>query len=70
MEQYEIHIAFDEDEHGVIAYCDELNAVASGCTKEEARWNLLTAIQSMSDDYSNEVKTRLRGRVLTAVEVA
>lgn len=69
MEQYEIHIAFGEDEHGVIAYCDELNAVASGCTKEEAKRNLRIAIQSMSDEYNNEVKARLRERVLTAVEV-
>jgi len=47
MEQYEIHVDFEADEEGVVAYCDELNAVASGPTKEEAQRNLLLAIQNM-----------------------
>jgi len=52
MEQYEIYVSFEADEEGVVAYCDELNAVASGHTQGEAQQNLLLAIQNMLDDYN------------------
>jgi len=70
MEPYEIHVAFEADEEGVVAYCDELNAVASGYTKEEAQQNLLLAIHNLLEDYSDAVKRRLRGRELTVLEAA
>jgi len=69
MAQYRINVGFEKEKDGVVAYCDELNAVASGKTKEEAKRNLLIAIKSMMDDYGDEVKARLKGQALTVVEV-
>ena len=69
MAQYSIHVGFEKDKDGFVAYCDELNAVASGKTKEEAKRNLLIAIRSMMDDYGDEVRDRLKGQSLTVVEV-
>jgi len=63
MRPSKIHVSFEKDKHGVVAYCDELNAVASGKTKAEAKRNLLIAVKALLDEYGDEVKSRLKGRM-------
>lgn len=66
----DIHIGFDESGDDVVAFCDELNAVASGSTREEAAQNLRLAIEEMMKDYGPDFRERLRGRIQSMVEVA
>jgi len=68
--KYPLYVSFEETEDEIIAYCDEVNAVASGKTREEAKKNLLTAIELMLDEYGDKVKGQLKKKVLTILEVA
>lgn len=68
--KYPLYVTFEETEKEVVAYCDEVNAVASGKTEDEAKKNLLEAIKVMLDEYGNEVKGQLKEKILTILEVA
>jgi predicted RNase H-like HicB family nuclease len=46
----------------VIVSCDELNAVASGATEEEALRNLEQAFGALMETYDEEMKQRLAKR--------
>jgi predicted RNase H-like HicB family nuclease len=46
----------------VIVSCDELNAVASGATEEEALRNLEQALEALMETYDEEMKQRLAER--------
>lgn len=52
-----------------LAYCDELRAVASGATEEEAVANLKTALVDLLEEYGSEVRARLARRKMVAVEI-
>lgn len=68
--RYPLYVTFEETDDEVIAYCDEINAVASGSTKEEAENNLREAIKTMLAEYGDEVGAGLKEKVLTFLEVA
>jgi len=68
--KYPLYVSFEVLPEEVIAYCDEVNAVASGKTKEEAENNLREAIKSLLEAYGDEVKAELKKRVLTYLDVA
>lgn len=68
--KYPLYVSYEETENEVIAYCDEVNAIASGQSKEAARANLLEAIQIMLHEYGDNVKGQLKEKVLTILEVA
>lgn len=68
--KYPLYVSYEETEDEVIAYCDEVNAVASGKTKDEAKANLLEAIETLLNEYGDNVKGQLKERVLTILEVA
>lgn len=69
MQVYEVLVVLERMPDGVIASCDELNAVASGATEEEALHNLEQAINALMEAYGKEVRQRLAGRVLKVVEI-
>ncbi len=66
---YELLVTLEHTDKGVIATCEELNAVASGATEEEALENLMQAIEALIETYGDEVKERLKERSLKVVEV-
>ncbi len=68
--KYPLYVSYEETENEVIAYCDAVNAVASGNTREGARASLLEAIAVMLDEYGDNVKGQLKEKVLTILEVA
>lgn len=68
--KYPLYVSYEETEDEIIAYCDEVNAVASGGTREEARANLLTAIELLLEEYGDNVKGQLKEKVLTILDVA
>lgn len=68
--KYPLYVSYEETEDEIVAYCDEVNAVASGATREEAKENLLTAIELMLDEYGDNVKGQLKEKVLTVLDVA
>jgi len=66
---YELLVTLEHTDKGVIATCEELNAVASGAIEEEALQNLMQAIEALIETYGDEVKERLKERSLKVVEV-
>ncbi|MCS3919850.1 type II toxin-antitoxin system HicB family antitoxin [Fervidibacter sacchari] len=66
---YELLVTLEHTDKGVIATCEELNAVASGATEEEALENLMQAVEALIETYGDEVKERLKERSLKVVEV-
>lgn len=68
--KYPLYVSYEETKNEVIAYCDEVNAVASGKTRKEAKANLLKSIEIMLDEYGENVKGQLKEKVLTILEVA
>lgn len=46
-----LRIEKDSDAGEYVAFCDELRAVASGATEEEALANLLLAVAALFDRY-------------------
>lgn len=61
--KYTLYVSYEEDENEVIAYCDEVNAVASDKTKEEAKENPLKSIEALLDEYGENVKDQLKETV-------
>lgn len=68
--KYPLYVTFEKTEKEVVAYCDEVNAVASGATKAEAETNLRKAIEALIKEYDHEIKAQLKKKVLTFLEVA
>ncbi len=68
--KYPLYASYEETEDEVIAYCDEVNAVASGKSRKEAKKNLLQSIEVMLDEYGENVKSQLKEKVITILEVA
>ncbi len=66
---YELLVTLEHTDKGVIATCEELNAVASGATEEEALKNLMQAVEALIETYGDEVKERLKERSLKVLEV-
>ena len=66
---YELLVTLEHTDKGVIATCEELSAVASGATEEEALKNLMQAVEALIETYGDEVKERLKERSLKVVEV-
>lgn len=66
---YELHVTVECTEQGVIVTSDELNAVASSATEEEALRNLEQAIEALMQGYGEEVRKKLKERVLKVTEV-
>lgn len=67
---HELLVTLEHTDKGVIAVCDELSAVASGATEEEAVENLMQAIEALIETYGDEIKKRLEERSLKVVEVS
>ena len=65
-----VHVVFEPCDDEVMAYCDELNAVASGATKSEALANLQKAIAALVEEYGDEVTIRSRDRSEGVLELA
>lgn len=53
--------------HEYVASCDELRAVASGASEEEALANLKTAIAALLDQYGSEFESLVKRRVVLEV---
>ena len=68
MQTHEVPVILEHTPEGVIASCDELNAVASGATEEEALRNLEVAINALMETYGDEIGQRLAERVLRCDE--
>ncbi len=49
---YKLPITLERPDEGFIATCDELNAIASGATEEEALKSLQQAIEALMETYS------------------
>jgi predicted RNase H-like HicB family nuclease len=47
MHRFEVPVIIEHAPEGVIVSCDELNAVASGATEEEALSNLEQALEAL-----------------------
>jgi predicted RNase H-like HicB family nuclease len=47
MHRFEVPVVLEHASEGVLASCDELNAVASGATEEEALSNLEQALEAL-----------------------
>jgi predicted RNase H-like HicB family nuclease len=47
MHRFEVPVVLEHASEGVIVSCDELNAVASGATEEEALSNLEQALEAL-----------------------
>ena len=52
-------VVLEHAPEGVIVSCDELNAVASGATEEEALSNLEQALEALMETYDEEMRQRL-----------
>jgi len=59
MHRFEVPIVLEHAPEGVIVSCDELNAVASGATDEEALRNLEQALEALMETYDEEMRQRL-----------
>ena len=62
MHRFEVPVIIEHAPEGVIVSCDELNAVASGATDEEALRNLEQAFEALMETYDEEMKQRLAER--------
>jgi predicted RNase H-like HicB family nuclease len=62
MHRFEVPVIIEHALKGVIVSCDELNAVASGATEEEALRNLEQALEALMETYDEEMKQRLAER--------
>jgi predicted RNase H-like HicB family nuclease len=62
MHRFEVPVIIEHASEGVIVSCDELNAVASGATEEEALRNLEQALEALMETYDEEMKQRLAER--------
>jgi predicted RNase H-like HicB family nuclease len=51
MHRFEVPVIIEHAPEGVIVSCDELNAVASGATEEEALRNLEQALEALMETY-------------------
>ncbi|MFN4180104.1 MAG: hypothetical protein ACK4I8_07300 [Armatimonadota bacterium] len=60
MQTHEVPVFLEHMPEGVIASCDELNAVASGATEEEALCNLEEAINALMETYSDEIRQEVQ----------
>ncbi|MFA0732432.1 MAG: hypothetical protein LKKZDAJK_001342 [Candidatus Fervidibacter sp.] len=69
MQRFEVPVVLEYTSEGVLASCDELNAVASGATEEEALRNLEQALEALMETYGEEIRQRLAERVLRVVEI-
>lgn len=65
-----VHVVFESCDDEVMAYCDELNAVASGATKSEALASLREAIAALVDEYGDEITIRPLDRSEAVLELA
>jgi predicted RNase H-like HicB family nuclease len=59
MHRFEVPVIIEHAPEGVIVSCDELNAVASGATEEEALSNLEQALEALMETYDEEMRQRL-----------
>ncbi len=57
---YEVPVILEHTSEGVIASCDELNAVASGATEEEALRNLEEAVNALMETFSDEIRQEVQ----------
>lgn len=62
----------EREEKGFVSFCPEVDIASQGNTIEEARANLIEALELFFENASpSEIKTRLREEVyVTRVEVA
>ncbi len=56
MQCFEVPVVLEHTSEGVIASCDELNAVASGSTEEEALRNLGQAHEALMETCGEEIR--------------
>jgi predicted RNase H-like HicB family nuclease len=49
-----VEVEYDAEAGEYVAFCDELRAVASGATEEEALGNLAVAIEKLLREYGEE----------------
>lgn len=60
MQVYEVPVILEHTPEGVIASCDELNAVASGATEEEAFRDLEAVINALVETYGDEIRQEVQ----------
>ena len=60
-------VTVEKTEHEYVASCDELRAVASGGTEEEAVANLKLAIRALIAQYGREFEVPGKRRVVVEV---
>jgi predicted RNase H-like HicB family nuclease len=63
----QVFYVIEKTENEYLAYCDELRAVASGDTEQEALENLKAAIGELSKHYGEEITGPNKKRVLVEV---